>query len=455
VQRVDRRTVSTVVVNTKPFHGAAGANFTSLVGLMTDTDPLAQLLDVAVVAPRAISMTNPVNETFSTVGWDAMKYAVEALASRGLVDLLPARAGTQIQVSFDVSAAGMPARGGANGSLGFNAGRKFVSAGTIAAYAAVGVPLVDLDGSPVVEEGWYDFTARDTNNDGLFDTDGVIYVDFQQPGEPGHGTIDAVVVVLTDNAFGDDDPTLERVVDPFLPGAGNNRPRIAAASARYVNTSAFDVFTSSTGRLSAADADGDRLAYGIVGGRVQKGVAVRKSALGTLRVNVATGAYTYTPTPRAMNTAGPDTIDEFVTTVTDGRATTRSTFRVQVAPAATAAVPTTFRLGSLAPENPANVLTDLPARTADGLAPRIASRQQYIEFTLEGASSDVRPADLALYANDRLVSLRKTRLVKIADEGGRATYRLLGIPHVSSARATFTFVVNGPGGGATTTWRRG
>jgi hypothetical protein len=128
---------------------------------------------------------------------------------------------------------------------------------------------------------------------------------------------------------------------------------------------------------------------------------------------------------------------------------------VQVAPAATAAVPTTFRLGSLAPENPANVLTDLPARTADGLAPRIASRQQYIEFTLEGASSDVRPADLALYANDRLVSLRKTRLVKIADEGGRASYRLLGIPHVSSARATFTFVVNGPGGGATTTWRRG
>jgi hypothetical protein len=95
------------------------------------------------------------------------------------------------------------------------------------------------------------------------------------------------------------------------------------------------------------------------------------------------------------------------------------------------------------------------AVAADGPAPRIASRQQYIEFTLEGASSDVRPADLALYANDRLVSLRKTRLVKIADEGGRATYRLLGIPHVSSARATFTFVVNGPGSGASTTWRRG
>lgn len=65
----------------------------------------------------------------------------------------------------------------------------------------------------------------------------------------------------------------------------------------------------------------------------------------------------------------------------------------------------------------------------------------------------IRP--LALYTNDRLISLRKTRLVKVAEEGGRATYRLLGIPHVSSAKATFTFVVNGPGGGVSTTWRRG
>jgi hypothetical protein len=122
--------------------------------------------------------------------------------------------------------------------------------------------------------------------------------------------------------------------------------------------------------------------------------------------------------------------------------------------AAATAVPATFRLGSLAPEHPANVLTDLPAGIADSAATPVASRQQYIEFTLEGAVGEVHRSDLALYSNDRLISLRKTRLVKIADEGGRTTYRLLGIPHVSSARATFTFVVNGPGGGASTTWRR-
>lgn len=172
-------------------------------------------------------------------------------------------------------------------------------------------------------------------------------------------------------------------------------------------------------------------------------------------MNTANGAYTYTPTMKALNAARPDTVDEFVTTVSDGSSTTRSTLRVQVAPATSSAIAATFRLGSLAPENPANVLTELPARSGDASATRVSSRQQYLEFTLEGASADVRATDLALYANDRLISLRKTRLVKVADEGGRATYRLLGIPHVSSAKATFTFVVNGPGGGASTTWRRG
>jgi len=240
-----------------------------------------------------------------------------------------------------------------------------------------------------------------------------------------------------------------------LAGAANNKPRLAPASARYTNTPAFDLFRASSGRLTASDADGDRLTYGIVGGRVHKGFSVRTSPLGTLRVNTATGAYTYSPTAKALNAVRPDTVDEFLTTVSDGSSTTQSTFRVQVAPAVSSALPAVFRLGSLAPDNPENVLTDLPARTADATTTRVASRQHYIEFTLEGATDEVRRSDLSLYSNDRLISLRKTRLVKIADEGGRTTYRLFGIPHVSSAKATFTFVVNGPAGGAATTWRRG
>ena len=188
---------------------------------------------------------------------------------------------------------------------------------------------------------------------------------------------------------------------------------------------------------------------------MQRGFSVRTSPLGTLRVNTATGAYTYSPAAKALNAVRPDTVDEFLTTVSDGSSTTQSTFRVQVAPAVSSALPAVFRLGSLAPDNPENVLTDLPARTADAATTRVASRQNYIEFTLEGATDEVRRSDLSLYSNDRLISLRKTRLVKIADEGGRTTYRLFGIPHVSSAKATFTFVVNGPAGGAATTWRRG
>jgi hypothetical protein len=452
---VDRRTVSTIVVNTRPLFGSAGRTFSSLAGLMADVDPLAQLLDIGVVAPRAISATSAATGDFTGGAWDAMRYTVEALASRGLLDLLPDRPGTQIQVSFDISGSGISTRGGANGALGFNAARKFVSAETIQAYAAAGLPLVDLDGTTITQPGWLDFTARDTTGDGIPDTDGVIFVDFQAPGEPGHGTVDAVVVALTDNAFGDDDPTLERVVDPFLAGAANNKPRLAPASARYTNTPAFDLFRASSGRLTASDADGDRLTYGIVGGRVHKGFSVRTSPLGTLRVNTATGAYTYSPAAKALNAVRPDTVDEFLTTVSDGSSTTQSTFRVQVAPAVSSALPAVFRLGSLAPDNPENVLTDLPARTADATTTRVASRQNYIEFTLEGATDEVRRSDLSLYSNDRLISLRKTRLVKIADEGGRTTYRLFGIPHVSSAKATFTFVVNGPAGGAATTWRRG
>ena len=59
-----------------------------------------------------------------------------------------------------------------------------------------------------------------------------------------------------------------------------------------------------------------------------------------------------------------------------------------------------------------------------------------------------------LYSNDWLISLRSTRLVKVADDGYSATYRLLGIRHISSARSRYTFVIGGAGGGVATTWHR-
>jgi hypothetical protein len=206
--------------------------------------------------------------------------------------------------------------------------------------------------------------------------------------------------------------------------------------------------------VAAADSDGDRLTFGIEGGRGRRRLITRRSALGTLQVNPATGDYVYRPTSRAMNAAGPNTFDEFVTTVTDGKVLTRSTFRVRIVPAAERAAEAEFLIGSLAPEAPDNVITPLPVRGDDVAPPVVASRQQYVEFTLHGVSAEVRRSHLRFYANNRLISLRRTKLVKVAEADGRTTYRLLGMPHISSARATFTFVVGGPGGGATTTWRR-
>ena len=53
-----------------------------------------------------------------------------------------------------------------------------------------------------------------------------------------------------------------------------------------------------------------------------------------------------------------------------------------------------------------------------------------------------------------LISLRGLQLVKVAEGGGSVTYRLFGIRHISSAKARYTFVVGGAGGGVATSWDR-
>jgi hypothetical protein len=452
--RVNPRTISTMVVNTRPLNGAGGRNFSSLAELMRDADPLAQLLDISVVAPAAVSATSPVTGGFQTVRWDAMKYSVESLASWGLIDLMPGRAGTQIQVSFDVSAAGMLTRSGTSGVAAFTAARKFVSAGTITEYAAVGLSLRDLDGNVITRPDWYDFTARDHNNDGVYDTDGVVYVDFQAPGQPGYGIVDAAVVILTDNAFGDDDPTIDRVVDPFLPGTGNSAPSLADAATTYLNTPVFDVFDARTGTLAATDPDGDTLVYGIVGGTVQGTLATATNNFGTLQVNTATGGWVFVPSNPALNAVSTAAIATFTTTVSDGRLAASATLRVHVTPPAATGVTGTFLVGSADPFTNSDVRTNLSLLGPTSPVPSVPVRQKYIQFTLTGLSRDVTIDDLRFYANDRLISLRKTRLVKVSQEGDTRTYRLLNITEISAARSRYVFTIGGPAGWIATSWRR-
>lgn len=80
-----------------------------------------------------------------------------------------------------------------------------------------------------------------------------------------------------------------------------------------------------TGSVNASDADSDPLTYTMVTG----------PAKGTVKLDPATGAYTYTPTQLARlaagATAGPD-LDSFTVSVGDGQQTTNASVSVYVSP---------------------------------------------------------------------------------------------------------------------------
>ncbi|NBR07930.1 MAG: hypothetical protein EBT92_19505, partial [Planctomycetes bacterium] len=130
-----------------------------------------------------------------------MNFSVESLVSTGLNDVNATRDGTQVQVSIDISKANIPV-----GGFGFSLYRKFVSADTISNYADAGITLTDLDGNIITTAGWFDYTQRTPGGDGA------IGKDFNNDGK-----IDAIIITLTDNAFGDDSPIANTIVDPITP----------------------------------------------------------------------------------------------------------------------------------------------------------------------------------------------------------------------------------------------
>lgn len=132
-------------------------------------------------------------------------FSVESLLSSGLKDINPDRPGTQIQVSVDISAANLW-----QGIFGLNGYRKEINQNVIDSYADAGIPLLDFDGVQVTKPGWYDFTSR-----ALY-ADGGQLVDFDHDGK-----LDAIILTLTDNSFGDNDPTLNLILDPGAPVSFN------------------------------------------------------------------------------------------------------------------------------------------------------------------------------------------------------------------------------------------
>jgi methionine-rich copper-binding protein CopC len=205
----DRAAVVVIVVNSSVFDPNTTTTLTQLMG---NVDPLAQLLQIQVTNSNGLI---PDSKVFYKP-WDLMNFSVESLISTGLTDVNPDRPGTQIQVAIDISNANMPL-----GGFGFSLYRKYVSQQTLDDYAQAGITLRDLDNNVVTTPNWYDYTQRTAGGDGAS------FKDFNNDGK-----IDAIIVTLTDNAFGDDSPVRNKIIDPgtpssnFPPNPGGNNPAV-------------------------------------------------------------------------------------------------------------------------------------------------------------------------------------------------------------------------------------
>ena len=138
--------------------------------------------------------------TAVAVMWDPISFTLEPIAGlNALSDIDAMRTGTQMRVYIDISMAKMPAET-------FNGYLKYVSAEAIAASAG---SLRDLDGNPITRAGWYDFTRRQDPAGNYFG-DGARFI-------ISDGMIVGIELIFTDNAFGDNDPAMNRVSDPGVP----------------------------------------------------------------------------------------------------------------------------------------------------------------------------------------------------------------------------------------------
>ena len=244
VQNTNSASIISMVVNATAFDSSVT---TTLAQLMSNVDPLAQLLQINVLTTNGLLA----DQSNLYKPWDILDFTVESLVSTGLNDINPNRDGTQIQVSIDISRANIPTTG-----LGFSLYRKYIPASTISAYADAGISLTDLSGSPISAEGWYDFTQRTPGGDGAS------FKDFNNDGR-----VDAIILTLTDNSFGDNNPIANRLRDPGNPAAtvatnpGGPNPSVPTPPGSNPNVPAAPGFIASgkggAGLIGAGGKGGD------------------------------------------------------------------------------------------------------------------------------------------------------------------------------------------------------
>ena len=179
----------------------------------SEIDDSAQLSHIAVLPSDSsvIGGSKPTQSDTLQTPWDPITFSVDATTDAGLTDMFPNRAGLQTKVIIDVSRA----------AENFNAYLKYVSAQTIEFYNAAENSLITLDGEKLTsasQAGWYDFTQRTPNGDGA------------RFVKAADGTVQQIEIILTDNAFGDDNPASNHFIDPGVPVIKNPEPTTLQSS---------------------------------------------------------------------------------------------------------------------------------------------------------------------------------------------------------------------------------
>ena len=202
---LDVKPIVSIVVET-----SADANQEQEAGA---ADSKYQLQNVNVVSQeselfRGSKPTQTRNELETIeANWDPILFDIKKQEDAAeLVDADPTREGTQIIVTIDIARSGT--REG-----DFNAYLKFVSDDVIQTAIDNNIDLRDLDGNPITESGWIDFTRRQDAS-GNYIGDGAQFIVEDIGGER---MITKIRLTFTDNKFGDNDLLNTGVKDPGLP----------------------------------------------------------------------------------------------------------------------------------------------------------------------------------------------------------------------------------------------
>ena len=189
--------------NADPFASNLDPSIVTLVAEDTATsrgvpDPALQLRDVVVSALTPQQLTGLESLFRFTPNWSPMGFSAEIRDnSVANIDHDPSRTGAQWRFTLDISRTGETT----DTFMGFV---KWIDQNTIDAYAQAGLPLLDLDGNPITQVGWVDFTQRTPGGDGVAIGN-------------ANGNILSLTYTITDNAFGDNNLAVGRITDPGMP----------------------------------------------------------------------------------------------------------------------------------------------------------------------------------------------------------------------------------------------